>query len=324
MMLLAASRAFTAGLLLSVLANASTAQEYPNKPIRIVVPSAAGSLTDTVPRILLSELTRALGQPVIVENMAGAAGIVGIRYVARQAAPDGYTVLELQTTATIASVFVKDPGFDLQKDFAPVSILVDSPILLTTHYNLPWNTFPQMVAYAKANPGQLNHGLPGPTDLFALYMGALRSKYDLKIVDVAYKNSPAFHQALGVNEVQLAFSAVGNAIPLFRNKKGKPLAVSGDARHPSFPDTPTFTEVRLPEIGGLKFMAFAPVGTPKPVTDKLNAAFVSALQQPEVRTRLLNLDLQIVGSTPEALGLHLRQALDRYHAVGKKLGIRPE
>lgn len=301
----------------------SFAQDFPTRTIRIVVPSGAGSLNDTLSRLLLPELSRILGQTVVVENMPGAAGILAARYITKQPA-DGHALLAMQTSNTVSSVFVKDPGFDLQKDLAPVVSMVESPLLLKTYYGLPFNTFAEMAAYAKANPGKLNHGLPGPTDLFALYMGAIRSKFDINIVDIPYKSSTAYHQALAANEVQLAFSAVSNALPMFQAKKAKPLAVSGERRHPLFPDVPTFTEVGVPEVEGLKFMVFAPAGTPKAVIDKLNAAYITALQHPDMKVRIANLDLQYVGSSSAAMAEQLGQSFERYRTVARNLGIKPQ
>ena len=301
----------------------ASAQDYPNKPVKVVVSSAPGSLNDTINRFVLTEVTRSLGQPVVVDNQAGGAGILGIRLVTRQT-PDGYTLLGIQTTNTVASVFLKDPGFDMRKDLAPVISMVDSPILLTTYYGTPFNTLTEMAAYAKANPGKLNHGLPGLTDLYGLYMGAVKSKYGVRIVDVPYKTSVAYIQALAANEVQVAFSSVGNAMPLFKDKKTKPLAITGEKRHAAFPDLPTFAELGIPEIESLKFMIFVPANTPKPVIDKLNAAYAGALQLPETRNRFTALDLQIVASTPAALGAHVVQSLERYRAIAQSLGIQPE
>jgi tripartite-type tricarboxylate transporter receptor subunit TctC len=316
-------RAFMWGALGFATSTSSFAQEFPGRPVRLVLPSAAGSLNDVISRVLQPELTRILGQPVVIENMPGAAGILATRYVTKQP-PDGYTLLAIQTTNTVASIFVKDPGYDMTKDLAPVVIAASTPILLIANQGMPFNTFADMVAYAKANPGKLNHGLPGPTDLFALYMGAIKSRYGINIVDVPYKSSPAYHVALSANEVQLAFTGIGNAMPLMKTQRAKALAISGDKRDPAYPDVPTFTEAGVPAIEELKFMTFAPAGTPKTAIDRINAAYVNALAQPEVKSRISNLNVGLIGSTPAALGSHLGPSLERYALIAKTLGIKPE
>ncbi len=181
-----------------------------------------------------------------------------------------------------------------------------------------------MVTYAKANPGKLKHGMPGPTDIFALYMGAVKSRYGINTASVPYKSSPAYHQALVVNAVQLAFTGLGNAVPLLILQMAKALAVSGATRHRSFPNVPTFSEAGVPAIAELKFMMFAGSRTPRAVIDKLNAAYLAALQQPEIKTRLTGLNVDVVASTPAALGTHLASSLERYARIARSLGIKPQ
>jgi len=321
MLLRAAVLALSCGLWCVI--GTASAQDYPSKPIKIIVPSGPGSLTDILPRLLLPEMSRLLGQPIIMENIPGAGGILGIK-AAKQAPPDGYTLLIVNSTQTIPSLFMKDPGFDLLNDFRPVSILFNSPIILAAYIDAPWRTFDEMIAFAKANPGKLNHGTPGGPDLFTLYMGEVKAKHGITVVDVPYKTSTAFHQALATDEVQLAFGAIGATANWLKLNKIRPLAVSGDARYPAFPNVPTFAELGLPRIQGLNFMAFVPAGTPKAVVDKLHGAFIAALRQPDIKPRALALDLEVVGSTPEAMGANLSQALAGYKVIAQGLGIRPE
>ena len=295
-----------------------------SKPVRVISASGTGSSTDLVTRTVAAGMSKALKRPVVVESMPGASGAIAGRFVAR-AGSDGNTLLATQTTNVFGELFMKDIGYDIRKDLAPISLMAETRLYLLTNTNVPWKSMNEMVAFARANPGKLNQGLTSPSEFVALFSAMVRLKYDVNIVDVYYKaGSPAFLQALRVNEIQLAYIVHPQVVAAHRDKYGNPLATSGRQRSPAFPEVPTFTELGLPEITGIEFMMFGVSGTPRPVIEKLNLSVVEALQDPETTSRFENLNVQVVASSPEVLGRALAAQFAQYMIVAQKIGIQPQ
>jgi tripartite-type tricarboxylate transporter receptor subunit TctC len=305
-------------------ATVAGAQDYPRKPIRVVTMGAPGDGADLVLRLVAAEMSKSLGQSVIVENMPGAGGIIAHRYVSKQAPPDGYTLLTTVNVSLAAPAFVKEPGYDLAKDLAPVSLMTLSSIFFITNYIAPWNSFNEMVAYAKANPGKLNVGLNGLTDTNALHMEGIRQKLGLNIVSVPYKGSAAYSKALVANEVQLAWAGAVQYAGLAANKTAKALGVSGEQRNAQFPDVPTMAELGFPGVEDVAHIMFAVGGTPRPIIDRLNAAVVQALQVPETAAGLARLGYRPTSSTPELLGRMMTEQIDRMISQARSAGIKPQ
>lgn len=309
---------------LGMLAAAAQSQEFPSKPIRIVVAGAPGDGTDLVARAIGTGMSKALAQTVVIENMPGASGLVAGRYVAKQAAPDGYTLLVTATTTIAAPVFFKDAGLNLLTDLAPVAMLVESPVVLYTNYNAPWKSLGELASYAKANPGKLNFGSFGAGDATTLFIEAINQKYGIQVVNIPYKSAVSYMQALAANDIHLIISGIARLSTLLAQKNGRGLAVSGESRSPEYPDMPTFREIGIPEIKSTGFMLLSTAGTPKPVVDKLNAGVAGALQQPEIRGALGKLNYQPVGSRPEALAQAISELNLTFAAVGKHAGIQAQ
>ena len=295
-----------------------------SKAIRVVSASGTGSSTDLVTRTVAAGMSKALKRPVVVESMPGASGAIAGRFVARSGA-DGNTLLATQTTNVFGELFMKDIGYDIRKDLAPVSLMAETRLYLLTNTNVPWKSMNELVAFARANPGKLNQGLTSPSEFVALFSAMVRLKYDVNIVDVYYKaGSPAFLQALRVKEIQLAYIVHPQVVAAHRDKYANPLATSGRQRSPAFPDVPTFAELGLPEITGIEFMMFGVAGTPGPTIERLNLSIVEALQDPETMSRFENLNVQVVASGPEALAQALAAQFSQYRIVAQKIGIQPQ
>lgn len=304
----------------------ATAQEYPSRPIRMIVMPSPGSSGDLILRSAAPELSKILGQPLVMENMPGAGGILAARLVARQAPADGYTLLSTASTVLATQIVSKDIGLDFSRDLAPISILAEGPIIFVTPAGAPWANFNDMVAYARANPGKLNSAVVGPTDFTALFMHVIRQRFGVNIVDIPYKGAgAAYIPATVANEVQMAFGGEVQIAGGVANKTLRILAISGSQRMKNYPDAPTFEEYGVQGVDSTLNMMFAPIGTPAPVLDRLNAAVVKALAVPEVRERIVKATNWVVsGSSREALGQAVALRLQRYQTVANNAGIRPE
>ena len=302
------------------------AQEYPSRPIRMILMPSPGSSGDLIMRSLAPEMNKALGQPLVMENMPGACGILAARLVAKQVPADGYTLLGTASTVLATQIVSKDIGLDFAKDLAPISILAEGPIIFVTPAGAPWANFTEMIAYARANPGKLNSAVVGPTDFTALFMHVIRQRFGVNIVDVPYKGAGgAYIPATIANEVQMAFGGEVQIAGGVANKSLRILAVSGSQRMKNYPDAPTFEEFGVQGVDSTINVMFAPLGTPAPILDKLNAAVLRALSTPEVRERITKAtNWIVVGSSREALGQAVSLRLQRYAAVANAAGIKPE
>jgi tripartite-type tricarboxylate transporter receptor subunit TctC len=314
------------GAVLGVSTMAAQAQEFPAKPIRVVIMASPGSSGDVVTRIIAPEMAKTLGQPLVLENMLGAGGLVAHRYVAKQAAPDGYTIVSSASTVLTAHVFMKDVGLDFSRDLAPITIMAEGPLVLMTPAAAPWTDFNQMVAYAKANPGKLNTGVPSLQDATYLFLQAIRQKFGLSFVDVPYKGAAAaYSQAIMVNEVQLALGGEATAKPGLANGKTRVIAVSGNKRARSMPEVPTLVELGVTGADSTLLSLSAPAATPAAVLDKLNVAAVRALQIPDIRERIAKSSgFEVVASTRDEFAKILAARLQRYSEIAQSAGIRPE
>ena len=314
----------TAGMV-AVLAGTALAQEYPARPIRMIIMASPGSSGDVTTRLVAPEMARILGQPMVLENMLGASGLVACRYVAK-AAPDGYTLLSMASTVLTAPVFMKDVGMDFAKDLAPITVMAEGHLLLFTPTAAPWKNFNDMVAYARANPGKLNTGVPSLQDGTYLFLQAIRQKFGMSLVDVPYKGAAAaYSQAIMVNEVQLALGGAAVVNAGVANKTAQVIAVSGNRRSPAFPDAPTMEELGVQGVDNTLLSLSAPGATASPILDKLNAAAVRALQAPDMKERLFKstgFDVAATGRAEFAQMLATR--LQRNAQIAALAGIKPE
>lgn len=302
-------------------AGAALSQEFPSKPVRMVVPNTPGTLYDSIARILSPDMSRALGQPVVVEYKPGAGNMIGYEYVAKQVPADGYTVLMGTTSTTaILPLTAKNIRFDPLKDLPPIIGLVEGRLFFGSPAQLPWKTLNEMIAYAKANPGKLNYGSSAPNTRLATE--AFTRSVGLNVVHVPYSAAAAYYLALVSGDVQMGF--VNEATTASFGPKFRVIAVTGDQRVAQYPEAPTFTELGYPQIRSLGFVLHAPVGVPKPALDKLYAAAYQALQQPESKAQYAKLKLEVLAQSPEVAAKNLVEEARLFADIAKKIGLQPE
>lgn len=302
---------------------AAAAQDYPAKTIHIVVPYPAGGIADKIARETADELGRRWKQSVVVDNRAGAAGNIGFDWVARQPA-DGYTLLLAPASnLTVQPALFKSLSYNLEKDFAPVSLLVLTPQVLLVNPSVPVNTPKELVDYSKANPKRVNFGVS--IGAYSHLAGELlKVQTGADFTAIPYQGAaPAMNDLLG-GQTQFIFNEVVTAIPHVKAGKLKPLAVAYKTRAPWLPNVPTFAEAGYPGFEVTSWYAMvARSGTPGPVIDKLAAELKSIMQSPEFKKRYDEIGAFTVGSTPEELGDFIRAETTKWTAVVKQAGIQP-
>ncbi len=311
-----------AGLLL-INANVSIAADYPNKPIRLIVPYAAGGATDVTSRTIAPRLSEKLGQQIIVDNRPGGAAILGMSMVAKAPA-DGYTML----MATIA--FAANPAlysklpFDSLKDFTPVSLVAIVPTVLAIHPSVPARSARELIALAKAKPGSLNFASAGNGTINHLAPELLKYMTGTNMVHVPYKGGSFVVTAVLSGEVSMAFTTTPTSLEFFKQGKLIPLAVSGTNRLPVLPDVPTLGET-VKGFDAVEWQGIVvPAGTPKEVIGILHKEIVSTLTDPAVRERILAQGSVIVGSTPREFEAHIKADLVKWAKVAKETGIKAD
>lgn len=297
------------------------AQEFPARPIRYVVPNSPGTAVDMVARLMAPEMSRVLGQSVVVENKPGANETIGYEFVAKQMPADGYTiVIAAVSSLAILPFTVRELRLNTLADLPPLMNLVEGRYFFGSPSTAPWKSFAEMVAHARTNPGRLNYGGANPTVRF--WKEAIVRELGIDVVYVPYREGARYLQALAAGEVQMGAMAESSAMTL--GARFRPLAVTGSARNPAYPDVPTFRELGLSQIGGINYSLNVRAGTPKPVMDRLHAAASAALKQPEVKTALAKFQLEIVGDSPEAAARVLQDQGRLFADIAKKAGIVPE
>ena len=283
-----------------VLAGATArAEDFPSRPIHFIVPAAAGGPTDVTTRLIAERMTATLGQPVLVEPRPGAGGNVGAEVVAR-ARPDGYTILMATIgTHAVNQTLYKSLAFNPIKDFAPVSMVVQYPLVLVVNPDVPVKSVKDLIAYAKANPGKLNRASGGSGTSMHLSGELFVHQAGLDMPHVPYKGSaPALNDLIG-GHVQVMFDSLLTAMPMVKAGKLRALAITGAKRSPAVPDLPTIAEAGLPGYSATGWIGVvAPANTPPAVIAKLNDAVVKALADPGVREKLTAQAVEPVGSTP--------------------------
>jgi tripartite-type tricarboxylate transporter receptor subunit TctC len=312
-------------LLLLVFSGAAAAQDWPAKPVRMIVPYAAGGLPDTMTRLLGVRLGEATGQQVVVENRGGAGGIAGTEAVAK-AAPDGYTLLvaDVGQVAINPHVYAKLP-YDALKDLAGVSLLGTTSLFLVVHPGVPAASFAELVALARARPGQLNYGSSGTGSIHHLATEALKAALKLDIVHVPYKGMGQAVPALLGGQVTFLYSALPAIESHVKAGKVKLLAISTPRRSAQAPDVPTVAELGVPGYDfGPEIGVLAPAGMPPALTARIAAEIAKAVKAPDVSQRFMQLGIEPVGSTPEAYNARIRAAYERYAQVVKASGTKAE
>jgi len=308
-------------LLLSaaLLSSAATGQDYPSRPVRIVVPYAPGGVTDIAARIVGNKLSEFWKQQVVIENRAGGGGVIGTEAVAK-ATPDGYTLLvgTVSEFAITHHLYAKFPLNPL-KDFAPVLLVSDTPLMFAAHASAPFNTVSEMMAYANAQPGGLAFSSPGNGTLNHLTGERFAFETRTKMLHVPYKGGGPAGAAIASGEVPVGLVAASSAIAFIKSGRAKAIAVTAARRIPLGPDWPTVAESGVPGFEASNWVAMvAPAGTPRDIIAKINADANRALKMPDVRERLAAGGAEAVGSTPEELAAKIRDDSERY---GKTVGL---
>jgi tripartite-type tricarboxylate transporter receptor subunit TctC len=304
-------------------ASAQTVSEWPTKPIRFIVPYPPGGGTDIIARIVQDKLSAALGQPIVIDNRGGAAGNIGTELAAK-AAPDGYTFLFTLSSHTINPAVYDKLPFDVEKDFAGVSLVASLPQIITAHPSQPFNDLAGLVAYAKANPGKVNFASVGNGSPSHIAGELLKSKAGIDMVHVPYKGGgPAVTAALG-GEVQVMIVSIPPALAQVKAGKLKALAVTTLKRTPAAPDVPTVAEaLNLPDYEVDSWYAiFAPARTPPAIIARLQAEVAKVVQLPEIREKLLLQGAAGVSSTGAELDRIVKEELVKWTAVAKAAKIK--
>ena len=313
------------GLVISTLSAISVAQDYPNKPIRLIVPFATGGVTDTSARLIADKLSRQIGQQVIVENRPGGSGNPGTQYVA-QSTPDGYTLLLAFDGTMVINPFVfpKIP-FDTVKDFQPVTKLGDAALVLVAHPSVPAKNFPQLMAYSKANPGRLSFGHSGTGGTTHVAGELLKQRTGLDMLHIPYKSGgQAVVDAIG-GQVPLAYSAVAGAHSHVKSGKLNAIGVSSLKRISSLPDAPTFDEQGVTGFEAVSWVGIlAPAKTPPAIVERLHRDLAIALKEADTRERFSTLGIEPVGNTPEQFAEQIKADLARWGKVVERAKIRVE
>ncbi len=310
-------------LLLATVAFTAHAQEWPSKPVKLIVAYPPGGAVDNVGRILAEKLSVSLGQPVIIENKAGAGGLIGADAVAKGAA-DGYTfVLGTVSSHAIApSVYRKMP-YDPVADFAPISLVALTPYFITVNPAVPATSLAELIAYAKANPDKLNFGSSGNGTTPHLAGELFNTMAGVKINHVPYKGSAPMVTDLLGNQVQVAFD--NTVIPNVKAGKLRALAATGSARLAAMPDVPTAVEAGLPGYEAVGWMGvYGPKGTPRAIVNKLAAHIAQAMALPDVRDKLNAQGFQPSTNTPAQFDAYLRSEQAKWAKVARDANVQPE
>jgi tripartite-type tricarboxylate transporter receptor subunit TctC len=298
-------------------------RNYPQKPIKLIVPYSVGGGTDVLARLLAKEMTEKLGQPVVVENKPGVSGIAGTEFVAR-AAPDGYTLLMAPSGPLVMNpVLRKSLPYSPQKDFVPISVLGRLPLLITVNASSPITSVKQLVAYAKAHPNEVTYASSAP--LFQLATELFKQKTGTEFLAVPYKSSGESTTALMGNQVTMAIADVPPLAGLIKSGKLRALAYTDEHRSTAFPDIPTVAEAGLPgtEVATLVGIV-APAGTPMGIVRKIQHVVQEMAKKPEMRERFTSIGVEAVGNTSEEFAKAISADLVRWADVAKRAHIEPQ
>jgi tripartite-type tricarboxylate transporter receptor subunit TctC len=308
------------------LVGSAAAQNYPTKPIKLVVPFSPGGASDLTARTLAQKMGDSIGQPIVVDNKPGANGVLGIDAVAKSP-PDGYTILltDRGSLTVNPSLYAKLP-YDPVKDFSYIGVATDGPYVLVANPKLGVTSVKDLVALAKSKPGTVNYSSFGIGSMAHLNLEAFNHRMGTDMLHVPYKGAAPAAQAAVTGEVGVTIAAVPAVQGFIKDGRLRALAVGADKRFPVLPDVPTMTEAGAPNdiLVPTYFALLAPANTPAPIVTRLNAELRKALADPAVMERLAGAGLVPVGGTPEAMASSIKQDLPRFAEIVKRIGIKPE
>ena len=307
-----------------VLGTCAIAQDYPNKPIKIIVPYPAGQASDTISRIVGERLSKSLGQPVLVDNRPGAGGNIGTD-VGAKSPPDGYTLTVATAALPISKHVYRKLPFDPEKDFAPITLMTVTPLVLVTRADLPVKDVASLVDYAKKNPGKLTFASSGTGTSHQLSGELFKTLAGIDLLHVPYKGSPPAHIDLMGGSVDIMFDNIVPVSPHVKSGKLKALAVTTKTRASSLPDVPTMAESGFPNFEAVAwFGMLVPAGTPQPIIDRLNKEIVAILNTPDIKERLAALGATVVADTPAEYARFMSAEINKWAPIVKRAQISIE
>ena len=310
--------------LIGISAECVFAQDYPARPIRLVVASSPGGASDILARMLAQKLSEELGQQVVVDNRGGASGVIGTDIVAR-AVPDGYTLLIIQPSLTINPSMIRKLPYDAVRDFAPVSLVVDAAQIMTVNPAVAATNVKDLIALAKAKPGELMFGSPGVGTSPHLVAELFKLTAGVDMPQVLFKGSGMAFISLMSGEVSVAFSTVLSALPHVKSGKMRALGVTSPKRVAVVPDVPTIAESALPGFETSQwFGILAPARTPRPIIGRLYQALLRGSNSPDVKERLMAQGVEVVNQKPEQFAAVIKRELVQWAKVIKAAGIKPQ
>jgi len=317
-------RTLVAAVLTAVLAAPLiAAAQFPAKPIRVVVPFPAGSSTDSVTRVLANSVSQSIGQPLVVENKAGADGAIAAAEVAKAPA-DGYTLL-MATNSPMSAVpaMKKNPPYDPVADFTPITDVGRYTFFILVHPSVPAKTLGELINYARANPGKLNYATGNTTGIVSTAFFASQAKID--IVHVPYKGEPQAITDLVAGRVQLMFASSGTSLPHVREGKLRALVTTLPKRSGILPEVPSIAEAGMPQFSITSWAGlFGPAKMPRDVVDRLNREFGAAMTRADVQTGMDRLAFALSPSSPEQLGVFVKDQMESYRRTLRAAGVEPE
>ncbi|MGZ8228695.1 MAG: Bug family tripartite tricarboxylate transporter substrate binding protein [Burkholderiales bacterium] len=313
--------AFSAALVIAAQASAQS-ENFPAKPVRFIVPYAAGGNGDVVSRILGAKLAPAMGQQFVIENRGGAGGNIGAELAAR-AAPDGYTIMLGTNTHAINMSLYSKPGYDLVRDFAPISLVSAAPMVLMVHPSLPVKSVRELVALAESQPGKLNYGSGGSGSSPHILMELLKTQAGIDLVHVPYKGVAQSMTDLMAGNIQIMFNATSTALDHIKTKRVKGLAISSAKRSALAPDMPTVAESGVPGFEAMIWQGvLAPAGSPAALIERLNREVGNALASAEVIKQFRAAGVVPMGSTPGEFQSYIKSEIAKWAKVVKASGAK--
>jgi len=310
------------GCCLGAISSIAQPQSYPQKPIRVIVPAAAGGTTDLTARLVGQKMAERLGQAVIVENRPGGNETIGTDAVAKSA-PDGYTMLLAAPASIVVLPHLQKLPYSAERDLAPVSLAAVTPLILVVHPSLPAQTVKELIALAKARPGRLSYASAGSGGVQHLAAELLKATTKIDIVHIPYKGAGPVMQDLVGGQVQMFFAGMPPAMPHVRSGKLRALAVTTTTRSSAAPQVPTMEEAGVPRFDISNWFGyFVPSATPRDVIARLNGEIVRALQQQDVREKLAGAGADALGTSPEELGSFMRAESTKFAELIRVSGAR--
>ncbi|MEK6591689.1 MAG: tripartite tricarboxylate transporter substrate binding protein [Pseudomonadota bacterium] len=297
-------------------------KDYPNRPVRMIVPFSPGGSNDIMGRLVAGKLTESMGEQVVVDNRPGASGIIGTD-IAAKSAPDGYTVLVMSLTFAVNPSLRSKLPYDTEKDLIPVTLIASAPLILVVHPSLPTKTVKEFIDYARANPGKLNFGSGGPGSTPHLAGEMLKSMAGLQMAHIPYKGGgPALADLIG-GQIQLMLENIPSTLPFVKSGKLRGLAVTSKQRSPTAPDVPTLDEAGLKgfELTGWNGL-FVPRGTPRAIVNRLHAETVKALAAPDVKQRLAAMSAVGGGEPPAQFAALVKAEIGKWAKITKEAGLK--